>query len=206
MAAVGDHYHGVHGLLGGFLGGEIEGGAEVGGIGGGIVVGAENIAPVVAGQGEDVGSESVAFNVGAIGHVLEPGILGGVEPAGHLVVSGQFGFQGQAGLVLGGGILFVGRRELDRLALDALAGGGDESRGFIQAVFGRFAGGLEPRTHGSGVVLEKGGDALHFGAGLRVGAGNGREQGSQAGGGGVNGLVNLVPERPGRRDSGRRSR
>jgi hypothetical protein len=102
--------------------------------------------------------------------------------------------QGQAGLVLIGGIFFVSSRELDRLALNALEGGGDEGSGFVQAVFGRFAGGFLPRTHRSGIVLEKGRDAVEFGAGIRVGAGDGREEGSKAGGGGVNGLVNLFPK------------
>ena len=120
MAAVGDHDDGVHGLFGGFLGGAVEGGGQIGGTGGGVVVGAQDLAPIVARQGQNLGGKGITLDVGMIGDVLEPGVLRGVQPAGHLVISRQLGFPGQSGLVLAGGVLFVGGGEQLGLALDAL--------------------------------------------------------------------------------------
>ena len=52
VAAVGDQDDGVHGLLGGVLGDAVKGGGQIGGTGGRVVVGAQDLAPIVAGQGQ----------------------------------------------------------------------------------------------------------------------------------------------------------
>ena len=87
VAAVGDHDDGVHGLFGGFLGGAVEGGGQIGGTGGRVVAGAQDLAPIVARQGQNIGRKGVALDAGMIGHVLEPGVFRVVQPAGHLVIA-----------------------------------------------------------------------------------------------------------------------